>query len=92
VALDLRPDLLGVNNRDIRVGETDEGDVSLTERLASRLPPGVVVLSESAIGGPRDARRARDAGADAVLVGTAILLAPDTQSMVESLIAVGWSR
>jgi indole-3-glycerol phosphate synthase len=88
--LGLRPDVLGVNNRDIRIGETDDGDVSRTERLAAALPAGAVVLSESAISGPGDARRARDAGADAVLVGTAVLTAPDTRAMVESLIAVGW--
>lgn len=88
--LGVRPDLLGVNNRDIRVGETDDGDVGRTERLAAALPEGAVVLSESAIGGPADARRAREAGADAVLVGTAILTAPDTRAMVEALISVGW--
>lgn len=92
VALGLRPDVLGVNNRDIRVGETDDGDVSLTEGLALRLPAGAVVLSESAIAGPGDARRARDAGADAVLVGTAILRAPDTRAMLDRLIGVGWPR
>lgn len=88
--LGLRPDVLGVNNRDIRIGETDDGDVGRTERLVAAMPPGAVVLSESAIAGPDDARRAREAGADAVLVGTAILTAPDTRAMVESLIAVGW--
>ena len=38
--LGLRPDLLGVNNRDILVGEVDDGDVGVTERLAPALPPG----------------------------------------------------
>lgn len=89
-ALGLRPDVLGVNNRDIRVGEVDDGDVGRTERMVAAFPPGAVVLSESAIAGPGDARRARDAGADAVLVGTAILTAPDTRAMVASLIEVGW--
>ena len=32
LALGLEPDLLGINNRDIRVGEVDDGDVSLTEQ------------------------------------------------------------
>jgi len=91
-ALGLRPDVLGVNNRDIRVGEVDDGDVARTERLVAAFPPNTVVLSESAIAGPDDARRARDAGADAVLVGTAILTAPDTRAMIEALIGVGWPR
>jgi indole-3-glycerol phosphate synthase len=89
-ALGIRPDLLGINNRDIRVGETDGGDVGRTERMVAGCPPGSLILSESAIAGPADARRARDAGADAVLVGTAILTAPDPRSAVEALVAVGW--
>lgn len=90
-ALGLEPDLLGINNRDILRGETDDGDVSLTEGLASAVPEGWLVLSESAIAGPEDARRARDAGADAVLVGTSILRAPDPCAAIAGLVAVGWA-
>ena len=90
VDLGLRPDVLGVNNRDIQIGETDDGDVTLTERLVPSLPPGSVLLSESAITGPDDARRARQAGADAVLVGTAILQAPDPAEAIRALVSVGW--
>ena len=90
VDLGLRPDVLGVNNRDIQIGETDDGDVTLTERLVPILPPGSVLLSESAISGPDDARRARAAGADAVLVGTSILQAPDPAEAIRALTAIGW--
>ena len=90
VDLGLRPDVLGVNNRDIQIGETDDGDVSLTERLVPTLPAGSVLLSESAITGPDDARRARAAGADAVLVGTAILRADDPAEAIRALAGVGW--
>lgn len=89
-ALGLRPDVVGINNRDILVREVDDGDVSTTERLAALLPAGAVVLSESAIAGPDDARRARAAGADAVLVGTAILQAPDPAEAILALTDVGW--
>lgn len=92
VDLGLRPDVLGVNNRDIQIGETDDGDVSLTERLVPMLPPGSVLLSESAISGPDDARRARKAGADAVLVGTSILQALDPVKAIRALVAVGWPK
>jgi indole-3-glycerol phosphate synthase len=90
VELGLRPDLLGVNNRDILIGEVDDGDVGVTERLAPALPPGALLLSESAISGADDARRAREAGADAILVGTAILRAPDPAGMIRTLVGVGW--
>lgn len=88
-AHDITPSLIGVNNRDIAIGETDDGDVTRTERFMSALPFDVPRISESAISGPADARRARDAGADAVLVGTAILRAPDPGAMVRSLVEVG---
>ena len=90
VELGLRPDVLGVNNRDIQIGETDDGDVGVTEGLAPALPPGALLLSESSIRGADDARRARAAGADAVLVGTAILRAPDPAEMIRALVSVGW--
>ncbi len=90
VELGLLPDLLGVNNRDIQVGEVDDGDVGVTERLAPALPAGALLLSESSIRDAGDARRARDAGADAVLVGTSILQAPDPAEAIRALVAVGW--
>jgi len=86
---ELEPDILGINNRDIVRLEVDDGDVSLTERLTRLVPHGWVVLSESAIAGPDDARRARDAGADAVLVGTSILQASDPGAAIDALVAVG---
>lgn len=88
--LGLQSEVLGINNRDIRRRETDDGTVSLTERLAGEVPPGALLLSESSIRGPDDARRARDAGADAVLVGTSILLAGDPARAIDDLVAVGW--
>jgi indole-3-glycerol phosphate synthase len=91
-ALGIEPDLLGINNRDILVGETDDGDVSRTEGVAAGVPAGWLVLSESAIRGPEDARRARDAGADALLVGTAILQAADPCEAIDGLAGIGWAR
>jgi indole-3-glycerol phosphate synthase len=88
--LGLRPDVLGINNRDILVREVDDGDVTVTEKLAAALPPDALVLSESAITGPDDAVRARTAGADAVLVGTSILRARDPAAAIRSLVDVGW--
>ncbi len=90
VRLGIEPDILGINNRDIIVRETDDGNVSLTERLAPYVPAGTLLLSESSIQGPDDARRARDAGADAVLVGTSILGAADTATAINDLVEVGW--
>ena len=46
-----------------------------TERLAPRLA-GATLIAESGVKTPEDARRLRDAGADAVLVGEAAMREP----------------
>jgi indole-3-glycerol phosphate synthase len=99
-ALGLQPDLLGINNRDIRLLERDDGDVSQTERRGGHRRPGPphrrprregqLLLSESSIDGAQAVRRARGAGADAVLVGTWILTADDPVEAIATLISVGW--
>jgi len=77
--------IIGINNRDITTLERDEGDVHVTEELAPLVPEGVVVLSESAILSADDARRAFEAGAHGVLVGTAVLQAADPAGCVREL-------
>ncbi|MCC6420018.1 MAG: indole-3-glycerol-phosphate synthase [Gemmataceae bacterium] len=84
------PDVVGVNNRNIAVGETDEADVTVTEQLAPLARGKTLLLSESSLRDAADVRRAREAGADAVLVGTSILLAEDAGVLLRSMVAVGW--
>lgn len=72
-----QPHLVGINNRDIRRGELDDGTVRTTERMKGRLRGDSFVVSESGIETRDDVCRALRAGCDAVLVGTAILRAPD---------------
>ena len=80
-AAELGAPLVGINNRNIRILERDDGDVSLSESLLKTFKnenaaaPFLVV--ESAIRDGADVRRAIRSGADAVLVGTAILKADD---------------
>lgn len=61
--------VIGINNRNLSTFRTDLGT---TERLAERIPPGVVLVAESGVKGVDDARRMRRAGAHAVLVGEAL--------------------
>jgi len=65
---------IGVNNRDLSTFKTDLG---VSERLIPRLPAGVLAVSESGINTEADAVRVRRAGAHAVLVGEALMRAPD---------------
>jgi indole-3-glycerol phosphate synthase len=88
-ALALSPTIIGINNRDILRLETDAGDVRVTEELAPLVPPGIVKISESSLQTPDDVRRAMLAGADGVLVGTAVLQAADPAAFISRLIHGG---
>lgn len=69
-ALDAGADIIGVNNRDL--GQL-EVDLETFERVAPGVPEDVTLLAESGITTPADARRMRDAGADGLLIGSAIM-------------------
>jgi indole-3-glycerol phosphate synthase len=84
-ALALSPRIIGINNRDIRQLEKDPGDVRVTEELAPLVPEGIVTISESALLNSEDIARAIGAGADAVLVGTAILQSGDPAIRIAEL-------
>jgi indole-3-glycerol phosphate synthase len=72
LALESGAQVIGVNNRDLRDFTVDLGTF---ERLAPRLA-GATLVAESGVKTPDDARRLRDAGADAVLVGEAAMRDP----------------
>jgi indole-3-glycerol phosphate synthase len=65
--------VVGVNARDL---ETLEVDRDRQLELLSSLPRDVIRVAESGIAERGDVERARDAGADAVLVGTALMRDP----------------
>jgi indole-3-glycerol phosphate synthase len=69
-ALEAGATVVGVNNRDLARLEVD---LATFEAVAPTVPEGVTVLAESGISTPADVRRMRRAGADALLVGTAIM-------------------
>ena len=63
--------IIGINNRDITILEKDSGTVDLTLSLIKTAPKGAYIISESGISCREDAQKVLDAGANAVLVGTA---------------------
>jgi indole-3-glycerol phosphate synthase len=82
--------LIGINNRNLA---TFDVDLITTETVAPLLPCGVTIVSESGIGSAADVSRALAAGATAILVGEALVTAPDpAQRVAELLGAVAWSR
>ncbi|MFB6070860.1 MAG: indole-3-glycerol phosphate synthase [Halanaeroarchaeum sp.] len=81
-AVDADADLIGINNRDLARLSVDLGTF---ESVAPAAPTDATLVAESGIGGPRDARRMREAGADAMLVGSAIM-AGDVESRTRELV------
>lgn len=69
-AVDLGAQLVGVNARDLTTFELDR---DLFGRVADQIPAGVIRVAESAVLGVDDVQHYREAGADAVLVGEALV-------------------
>ncbi|MEY4820078.1 MAG: indole-3-glycerol phosphate synthase [Actinomycetota bacterium] len=84
-ALNVGANIVGVNQRDLTTFEVDH---ARAERMASLIPPTVVRVAESGVRDVRDARRLRDAGYDAVLVGESIVTASDPAAAVRDLMVV----
>jgi indole-3-glycerol phosphate synthase len=88
-ALELGPQAIGVNARDLESLEIDVRAALDTLREIRRRAPGRVLVAESGIADPGDLRRARDAGANAVLVGEHLTRAGDPARALERLVAAG---
>ncbi|ELZ26008.1 indole-3-glycerol phosphate synthase [Natrinema limicola] len=69
-ALAAGAEIIGVNNRDLGRLEVD---LETFESVAPEVPDDVTLIAESGISSPEDVRRMREAGADALLVGSAIM-------------------
>ena len=81
-ALQVEPILVGVNNRDLR-----DFSVRLETVLDLRplVPPGILLVAESGIHTAQDVTRLKAAGIDAILVGEALVTAPDVGAKVREL-------
>ena len=69
-AVDHGCSIIGINARDLSTFETDR---SLFERLCHLIPEQTIKIAESAVRSVEDVKRYRDAGADVVLVGEALV-------------------
>jgi indole-3-glycerol phosphate synthase len=81
-AMDARPDVLGVNARDLASFATDLNGL---EQIAAEIPPGPLRLAESGIRNRSDVARLQAAGYEAFLVGEALLRAEDPEQALRDL-------
>lgn len=82
VALDTGAEIIGVNSRDL---DTFAIDVTAAWKLLGRIPSDRVAVAESGLFGQSDVLRAAEAGADAVLIGTALSAAESPGSLLRGL-------
>ena len=83
-ALNAGAAVIGINNRDLRTFRTD---LAVTAQLAPQIPRDKVIVSESGIFTPEHLQQLGGMGVNAVLVGEALVTAPDTAAKVRELTA-----
>ncbi len=77
--------LVGINNRNLHDFTTD---LATSFQLKALIPPGIVVVSESGIGGAEDVRRLKEAGIDAALIGESLMRAGRESTLLQELASV----
>lgn len=85
-ALDAGADVIGVNARDLKTLEIDR---NVFARVAHLIPDDCVKIAESGIREPHDLIAYAEAGADAVLVGEALVTGKDPRAAVHDLVTAG---
>lgn len=79
----LKPEMIGVNNRDLK---TFKVDIAASLKLKKHIPENIVAVAESGIKSRADVRRLRQAGFSGVLVGELLLRAADPGVALRKLI------
>ncbi|MDR1791715.1 MAG: indole-3-glycerol phosphate synthase TrpC [Propionibacteriaceae bacterium] len=89
VALAAGAKIIGVNNRDLKDFSVDTSNAAALRAL---VPPNVVFVSESGVRGPEDIPAIVASGADAVLVGEALMRAPHRELRLRKMIKAAQGR
>lgn len=74
--------IVGVNNRNLKDFSVDTGNSAKLRRM---VPKEVLFVSESGVSSSQDVEKLREIGADAVLIGEALMKAPDKQAKLSEL-------
>ncbi len=82
IAADLRAEVIGINNRDLT---TLKVDVNRTHQLLADVPAGTTIVAESGLRTRADLEDLAVAGVDAVLIGEALMRAPDIEAACREL-------
>ena len=84
-ALSIDPEIIGINSRNLHSLEVD---TEAFQRLIPLIPDHIYKVAESGILTVADAQRARKAGADAILVGEALVRSSDPGQLIKEFMEV----
>ncbi|BAE81210.1 indole-3-glycerol phosphate synthase [Chlamydia felis Fe/C-56] len=82
LALEAEASIIGINHRNLK---TFEIDLNLSESLKPFIPPQIITVAESGIHHPIQAKRMRELGFDAVLVGEALVRSKDPALLIKQM-------
>lgn len=85
-ALDCGARIIGVNNRNLKDFSVDTEN---SKRLRRLIPKDVIFVSESGVKTPEDVQILREIGADAALIGEALMRAADKKKKLSELRGIG---
>lgn len=80
LALKAEAPIIGINHRNLT---TFEIDLSISETLKPLIPPHIITVAESGIHQPMQAKRMRELGFDAILVGEALVRSKDSSKLIK---------
>lgn len=80
--LEVDPEIIGINNRDL---QTFKVDLGTTRRLIGMIPKGKVIVSESGIRSHQDVEALKRLGVNAVLIGEAFMESEDIEAKVREV-------
>ncbi|TMK50913.1 MAG: indole-3-glycerol-phosphate synthase TrpC, partial [Actinobacteria bacterium] len=75
--------IVGINTRNLA---TLEVDPAVVEKVRASVPDGVTLVGESGVSSRADVEAMVSTGVDAVLVGEAVMRAPDPEAKVRELL------
>jgi indole-3-glycerol phosphate synthase len=85
-ALEISPKIVGVNSRNLKTLEVSQEAFS---DLIPRIPPSLIRVAESGIASRADVEFAQSAGANAILVGEALVTSGDPKLAMRALLGQG---
>ena len=85
-ALEISPQIVGVNSRNLKTLEVNQEAFA---DLIPRIPPSLIRVAESGIASRADVEFAQNAGANAILVGEALVTSGDTKLAMRKLFGQG---